>query len=499
MEPNSDFITVSPFPNSLSAETLNALVRTDQFRQRWIEYMERVTPEESTERRNRNLRRHAIETGIIERLYDLDWGVTEELVAEGLTLDVAEREGEISEETLATINAQLNGLNLLISYIKEKRPFSTSFVKELHASITATQQTYEGKDQFGNIVQVPLAKGTWKLTDNRVIRRDGSTLEYTPAIFVQDEMDKIVSEYLSCINSDIHPLALAAWLHHRFIIVHPFSDGNGRVARALTLLVLIQKDYAPIVVRRDNREEYIEALDLANEGDLEPLIRFFARLEEYALIAELESTQTVKAVSAVQVVNEYAKRLKAQLEFSDNERKIGIQILAETLLERTIGSLETTAEELRKPLQEIDSSTSSWLKSSTPPNPESHYWRSEIIRAAREVDFYANIAGGTWWVTLNLRLLSTNFRFGYVLQKVGHGETGILALTFFAESFSARQSKFEEDSQVAHEPLIRLKSSDAVTFLHSDNIDDAEKRSSEALDKALTAAVSSFFEKANLG
>jgi hypothetical protein len=48
------------------------------------------------------LRRHAIETGIIERLYDVDWGVTRALIAEGLSAEVAAREGGIDEGVLET-------------------------------------------------------------------------------------------------------------------------------------------------------------------------------------------------------------------------------------------------------------------------------------------------------------------------------------------------------------------------------------------------------------
>lgn len=456
--------------------------------------MSTASHEEATERRDRNLRRHAIETGIIEKLYDIDWGVTEELVAEGLTLDVAERDGEVSEETLATINAQLDGLNLLISYVRENRPFSTSFLRELHASITATQQTYEARDQFGGTVHVPLERGAWKQGDNQVVRRDGSVLRYTPVVFVQDEVDRLVELYAEYVNGEIHPLALAAWLHHRFIIIHPFSDGNGRVARALSLLVLLQKEYAPIVVRRDNREEYIEALDLANEGDLEPLIRFFARLEEYAILAELEMSPTRGAGSAIQVAQEYAKRLKAKLEFSDNERREGIATLNAAIQAKIIDLLEGTSGELKETFKDVDTRTDAWVRSATPPSDESGFWRNEIVRAAREVDFYSNLGDGTWWVSLNLRLLNVTMRYVVVLQKVGHGETGITAMTFFAETFAPKNARTDDESSFSPETLIRLKPSDSVRFLHTDEAEVEWPRTEEAINKTLTAAISGFLE-----
>lgn len=495
MSERHEWQAIEEFPDSLSQETLHALTRTDSFRARWQEFVSSATPDEAEERRARNLRRHAIETGIIEKLYDIDWGITEELVAEGLTLDVAERDGEVSQETLATINAQLDGLNLLVSYVRESRQFSTSFVKELHAAITATQVTYEARDQFGGTVYVPLRRGEWKLNDNHVVRRDGSVLEYTPAIFVQDEIDRLVQLYNAYLEGETHPIALAAWLHHRFISIHPFSDGNGRVARALSLLVLIQREYAPIVVRRDNREEYIEALDLANDGDIEPLVRFFARLEEYAILAELEMTPSRAAGSAVQVVQEYAKRLKAKLEFSDNERREGVVRLNEALLTSTLELVRATAAELKLALSEVDGRADAWIKSAHPPQDESNFWRAEIIRAAREVDFYANLRDGTWWATLNVRLLDIAMRYAVVYQKVGHGETGIVALTFFAETFAQRNSRSDDEASTAPSVLLRLRPTDSVTFLHTDNPDDAWPRAEDAINKTLTATITNFLER----
>ena len=99
-------------------------------------------------------------------------------------------------------------------------------------------------------------------------------------------MERLVELYLE--STAVHPVVRAAWLHHRFICIHPFEDGNGRVARALTLLSLLQAKYAPPVVDRRDREEYIGALDEANEGDPRRLIRLFSRLEIVALRGELE-------------------------------------------------------------------------------------------------------------------------------------------------------------------------------------------------------------------
>jgi hypothetical protein len=84
-------------PEALDGDLAPLLASVDSLQRAWADVVAHATPEEFQASRRRSLRRHAIETGILERLYDVDWGVTQALVAEGLSAEVAEREGGIDE------------------------------------------------------------------------------------------------------------------------------------------------------------------------------------------------------------------------------------------------------------------------------------------------------------------------------------------------------------------------------------------------------------------
>ena len=76
----------------------------DALRAEWDRRLGLLPEGEKAKVRQRSLRKLAIETGILERLYDVDWGLTLALVAEGFTRDVVERAGGVVDErTMATL------------------------------------------------------------------------------------------------------------------------------------------------------------------------------------------------------------------------------------------------------------------------------------------------------------------------------------------------------------------------------------------------------------
>lgn len=82
-------------------------------------------------------------------------------------------------------------------------------------------------------------------------------------LIVSEQMQKLIYE-----NKRewirYHPVVRAALLHGEFVKIHPFIDGNGRTARLLLNLVLMANGYPPVVIKKENRLSYYEALDTAH-------------------------------------------------------------------------------------------------------------------------------------------------------------------------------------------------------------------------------------------
>lgn len=73
-----------------------------------------------------------------------------------------------------------------------------------------------------------------------------------------------------------HPVEFAAWLHKELVTVHPFIDGNGRAARLLMNLALLQDGYPITIIPPALRREYLNALDTMHKGNEKPFINFIA-------------------------------------------------------------------------------------------------------------------------------------------------------------------------------------------------------------------------------
>jgi hypothetical protein len=84
-----------------------------------------------------------------------------------------------------------------------------------------------------------------------------------------------------------------------FTQIHPFQDGNGRVARALASLVFIKSRFFPLVITRDDRARYIDALERADRGDLSQVVRLFAQVQKRALTKAITMAVDVEPVTSV--------------------------------------------------------------------------------------------------------------------------------------------------------------------------------------------------------
>ena len=81
----------------------------------------------------------------------------------------------------------------------------------------------------------------------------------------------------------LHPIELAALIHHKMVYIHPFIDGNGRTARLVMNLLLMHEGYPLVVILKNDRRKYYRALSQADDDIYQPLVRLIAQAVERSL------------------------------------------------------------------------------------------------------------------------------------------------------------------------------------------------------------------------
>src|SRR5690242_19818329 len=100
------------------------------------------------------------------------------------------------------------------------------------------------------------------------VKIKGNDVVFPDALKVPELMDTFI-HWLHTVHE--HPVLIASDAHFKLVSIHPFVDGNGRTARLLMNLLLMQTGYPVAVIHPSARKHYIDALELAQKtGNLEP-------------------------------------------------------------------------------------------------------------------------------------------------------------------------------------------------------------------------------------
>mgnify|MGYP000846288079 FL=1 len=94
----------------------------------------------------------------------------------------------------------------------------------------------------------------------------GSNYPVTKVENITNEINSLC-KWIITERKNFHPVVFAALVHKKFVFIHPFKDGNGRVARLLMNTALIQDGYLPALIPPILRTEYISLLEKAHKDD----------------------------------------------------------------------------------------------------------------------------------------------------------------------------------------------------------------------------------------
>ena len=242
------------------------------------------------------------EQELLSRRFTIDFNYNSNHI-EGNTLTYGQTEilllfGKIVGEAEAKDVQEMTASNVGLKMMKEEAclkdvPLTQNFIRILHKTLLREDYTVYRNLPGGQTTSYVIHAGQYKTRPNSVITRYGDRFEYaspeeTPAL-----MTDLVDWYNEAEQSGkFTPIELAAIFHYRYIRIHPFEDGNGRIARLMANYILSRHGYPMIVVRSRKKNDYLEALhktDLtvgaspslgahASKRDIQQFLTYFTKL-----------------------------------------------------------------------------------------------------------------------------------------------------------------------------------------------------------------------------
>jgi Fic family protein len=213
----------------------------------------------------------ALDTGAIEGLYEVDRGFTFTVATEAAMWEAALQQK--GEKVRSLFESQLKAYDYVLDLATKAVPIGEAWVRELHNEITKSQDTYAAYTELG-IQELTLPHGQYKHLPNHVRRADGKVHSYAPVDLTPSEMHRLCDELNSTAFVTAHPVLQASYAHYAFVCIHPFADGNGRVARALASIFSYRSHGIPLMVLAENRGEYISSLESADAGTYQDFVDF---------------------------------------------------------------------------------------------------------------------------------------------------------------------------------------------------------------------------------
>ena len=190
----------------------------------------------------------------------LTYGQTEILLLFGKVIGEANVK-DIQDMIASNVTLKMMSEEALI----KETPLTVNFIRTLHHTLLREDYTVYKQLRNGQQTSYLIHAGQYKTRPNSVITRYGDRFEYASP----EETPALMADLVDWYNraeqeGKLSPIDLAILFHYRYIRIHPFEDGNGRIARLMVNYILSRHSYPMIVVRSRLKQDYLEALHRAD-------------------------------------------------------------------------------------------------------------------------------------------------------------------------------------------------------------------------------------------
>ena len=217
---------------------------------------------------------------------NLTLGETKNLILHGLTAD-----GKPMRDHL-DVEGHDEAVKAFEDAVKRNESLNEVFIRNLHKVLLKEPYEIDAITPDGQPTKRLITIGNYKTHPNNVRTSTGEIYYFTAPDQVKPAMSDLIDWYRKTENAGEHSVVIAATFHYRFVRIHPFDDGNGRMARLLMNMILIKHGYTVAIIPIQERNRYINTLEQADKSeDLAEFIAYVAGCCEYTLNLHLRAAR----------------------------------------------------------------------------------------------------------------------------------------------------------------------------------------------------------------
>ena len=173
------------------------------------------------------------------------------------------------------ITGHNEAIDALVELTRGDTPLTESFVRQLHALILRERYQVDAITSEGAPTRRWVEVGQYKTGQNRVQTVTGEIFRFAEPMDVPGKMHALlltINELQAPSSAEV--VLIASKAHCDFVLIHPFDDGNGRMARLLMNLILIKYGFPPAIIKTQDKQQYFSALRQADGGQFEVFVEY---------------------------------------------------------------------------------------------------------------------------------------------------------------------------------------------------------------------------------
>lgn len=282
----------------------------------------------------------------------LTYGQTEMLLMFGKVVD------EANMKDLEEMKASNVGLKMVKEMALDKeQPLTEYFIRTLHKTLLRDDYPVYKQLPDNTTTSYIVHAGQYKTRPNSVITATGERFEYASP----EETPALMTDLLQWYNEEeqkkqMSPIELASLFHYRYIRIHPFEDGNGRISRLMVNYILYRHGYPMIVVKSSDKNNYLTALNKcdvaigsvpsdgahAELSQIKPFVEYMSKCLERALEISIKGAKG----ESIEEADDWKKNLKTKYRDQINKPEITDEVAQKIVTEDYVSLLQLIDNEL---------------------------------------------------------------------------------------------------------------------------------------------------------